>query len=149
VIEWGDGIYGAEAAARTYFGIPASSLGPTEAALLAGAIVNPRLLSPANPTKRLRNRQRLILARMNVVRPPTDLPPPAADTASGTDMEAEPAEVADDDAHGGIDETLGEEAAKPDNESAEHAEHKEPVEEEPPPIESHPLPVSTTPEPGR
>ena len=111
VIEWGDGIYGAEAAARTYFGIPASLLGPTEAALLAGAIVNPRRLSPANPTKRLRNRQRLILARMNVVRPPTDLPPPAADTASGTDMEAEPpADAAGDDiAHGGIDETLAEE----------------------------------------
>ena len=151
VIEWGDGIYGAEAAARTYFGVPASSLGPTEAALLAGAIVNPRLLSPANPTKRLRNRQRLILARMNVVRPPTDLPAAVADTASGTDMEAEPsADVADDDiAHGGIDETLSDEPAKPDDESAEHAEHKEPVEEEPPPIESHPLPMPTSPEPGR
>ena len=36
VIEWGDGIYGAEAAARTYFGMPAAALGPSQAALLAG-----------------------------------------------------------------------------------------------------------------
>ena len=36
VIEWGDGIYGAEAAARTYFRQSAAALGPAEAALLAG-----------------------------------------------------------------------------------------------------------------
>src|SRR5439155_10891711 len=44
VIEWGDGIYGVEAASRTYFSTAASSLGPSEAALLAAAIVNPRVL---------------------------------------------------------------------------------------------------------
>ena len=49
VIEWGDGIYGVEAAARTYFGTSAASLGPAESALLAGAIINPRLLNPARP----------------------------------------------------------------------------------------------------
>ena len=43
VIEWGDGVYGAEAAARTYFGKPAAGSGAPEAALLAGAIVNPRV----------------------------------------------------------------------------------------------------------
>jgi monofunctional biosynthetic peptidoglycan transglycosylase len=64
VIEWGDGIYGAEAAARTYFGTGAASLGPPEAALLAGAIINPRLLNPARPNARLAARQRLILRRM-------------------------------------------------------------------------------------
>src|SRR5919197_3582669 len=37
VIEWGDGIWGAEAAARTYFGVPASALSAQQAALLAGA----------------------------------------------------------------------------------------------------------------
>ena len=36
VIEWGDGIYGAEAASRTYFGKPAADFGPQESALLAG-----------------------------------------------------------------------------------------------------------------
>ncbi len=70
VIEWGDGVWGAEAAARTYFGVSASSLSPSQAALLAGAIVNPRVLSPARPTRRLLNRQRLILSRMGGVTPP-------------------------------------------------------------------------------
>ena len=64
VIEWGDGIWGVEAASRTYFGVSAAALGPSQSALLAGAIVNPRRLSPARPTRRLRNRQAIILARM-------------------------------------------------------------------------------------
>src|SRR5947207_3263042 len=42
VIEWGDGIYGADAAARTYFHVPASALDAREAAMLAAAIINPR-----------------------------------------------------------------------------------------------------------
>ena len=70
VIEWGDGIWGAEAAARTYFGKSAADLGPQEAALLAAAIVNPRLLTPARPTARLRRRQQMILRRMGAVTPP-------------------------------------------------------------------------------
>lgn len=64
VIEWGDGIYGAEAAARTYFGKPSSSLSSEEAALLAGAIINPRVLNPARPSARLSARQRIIASRM-------------------------------------------------------------------------------------
>jgi monofunctional glycosyltransferase len=71
VIEWGDGIYGAEAAAQTYFREPAADLDPNEAALLAGAIINPRLLNPARPTGRLLRRQQLILRRMGFVSPPT------------------------------------------------------------------------------
>jgi monofunctional biosynthetic peptidoglycan transglycosylase len=67
VIEWGDGIWGADAAARRYFGIPASALNREQAALLAGAIINPRLLSPAKPTARLLRRQRIILSRMGQV----------------------------------------------------------------------------------
>lgn len=67
VIEWGDGIYGAEAAAREYFRTPASGLGAEDAALLAGAIVNPRRLNPARPTPRLKRRQQLILRRMGSV----------------------------------------------------------------------------------
>ena len=70
VIEWGDGIYGAEAAAREYFHVPASQLGPQESALLAGALVNPRLLNPGRPTPRLRRRQEMILRRMGNVTPP-------------------------------------------------------------------------------
>src|SRR5687768_18293009 len=60
VIEWGDGIWGAEAAARTYFGIPASALSTDQSALLAAAIINPRVLNPGRPSARLLRRQRMI-----------------------------------------------------------------------------------------
>ena len=70
VIEWGDGVYGAEAAAQTYFHRPAARLGPSESALLAAAIVNPRALNPAKPSARLIRRQQMILKRMGAVSPP-------------------------------------------------------------------------------
>ena len=72
MIEWGDGMYGAEAAARTYFHTSAGALGPSESALLAAAIVNPRVLNPARPSARLLRRQQLILRRMGVVMPPEE-----------------------------------------------------------------------------
>jgi monofunctional biosynthetic peptidoglycan transglycosylase len=82
VIEWGHGIYGAEAAARTYFGKSASDLSPQESALLAAAIPNPRVLDPGHPTARLRGRQQMVLRRMGAVTPPPvvagpPIPPPA------------------------------------------------------------------------
>ena len=64
VIEWGDGIYGADAAARTYFKKSASELDPAESALLAAAIVNPRLFNPAKPSRGMLRRQQLILKRL-------------------------------------------------------------------------------------
>jgi len=64
LIEWGDGIWGAQAASLIYFGIPASDLNQTQAALLAGAIINPRVYSPARPNARLLRRQQIILSRM-------------------------------------------------------------------------------------
>jgi len=64
LIEWGDGIWGAEAAAQRYFGVPASDLSADQAALMAGAIINPRVYSPAHPNKRLLQRQQIILGRM-------------------------------------------------------------------------------------
>lgn len=64
LIEWGDGIWGAEAASRAYFGIAASDLDATQSALLAGAIINPRVYSPARPNARLLRRQEIILRRM-------------------------------------------------------------------------------------
>jgi monofunctional biosynthetic peptidoglycan transglycosylase len=51
VAEWGEGLYGAEAAARAYFGKPASALLPGEAARLAAALPNPRARNPARPTR--------------------------------------------------------------------------------------------------
>jgi monofunctional biosynthetic peptidoglycan transglycosylase len=73
MIEWGDGIFGCEAAARAYFGSPCASLSVEQAALLAGAIINPRVHSPAKPTGRLLRRQQIIIRRMGI----KDTPPPA------------------------------------------------------------------------
>jgi monofunctional biosynthetic peptidoglycan transglycosylase len=78
VIEWGDGIWGAEAAARVYYGVSAASLTPDQAAMLAGAIVNPRAMNPAHPTPRLLGRQKIILSRMGGVTPPAPVPVIAA-----------------------------------------------------------------------
>jgi len=64
VIEWGDGIFGCEAASRAYFGKGAAELTREEAALLAAAIINPRELSPARPSRRLLRRQQIVLRRM-------------------------------------------------------------------------------------
>ena len=64
VVEYGERIYGAEAAARSYFKVPASSLSPSQAALLAGSLPNPRIMVPSSPNRRLRARQRIILSRM-------------------------------------------------------------------------------------
>ena len=89
VIEWGDRVWGAEAAARTYFGVPAASLSRPQSALLAGAIVNPRLLTPARPTRRLLRRQRIILARMGSGEQPA--PHVASTPDLESDAEAEPA----------------------------------------------------------
>ena len=46
VVEFGPGVYGAEAAARRYFGKPASALGPREAAMLAAALPRPSQWHP-------------------------------------------------------------------------------------------------------
>ncbi len=62
-VEWGDGVYGVEAAARRYFGLPAARLGEWESALLAAALPNPRRWDPARPTPYLRERASIIAAR--------------------------------------------------------------------------------------
>ena len=93
-IEWGDGIWGAEAAARTYFGIPASAVSPDQAALMAGAIINPRMLNIAHPNGRLRARQRIIRARMGNITPPPIIARPApAETPLTEEPEFEPEEA--------------------------------------------------------
>jgi membrane peptidoglycan carboxypeptidase len=92
VIEWGDLVWGAEAAARTYFGVSASALSREQAALLAGAIINPRLYSPANPRGRLLRRQQIILARMPGYEPPTPMPVPVAAPEPPTEELLLPAE---------------------------------------------------------
>jgi monofunctional glycosyltransferase len=83
LIEWGDGIYGVDAAARSYFGKGAADIGPQEAALLAAAIRSPRVFDPARPSARLRRRQQMILRRMGAASPPPVLTdsPTVPDTA--------------------------------------------------------------------
>src|SRR5262249_36498322 len=77
VIEWGDGVWGAEAAARRYFHKSAAELTTSEAALLAGAIANPHIMDPGHPSKRLRVRQVMIMRRMGAVTPPPVIVEPA------------------------------------------------------------------------
>jgi monofunctional biosynthetic peptidoglycan transglycosylase len=78
VIEWGDGIFGCEAAAQAYFNKPCASLNMPEAALMAAAIINPREHSPARPTRRLQRRQQITMRRMGFREdPPAPVPPPA------------------------------------------------------------------------
>jgi monofunctional biosynthetic peptidoglycan transglycosylase len=67
VIEWGHGIYGAEAAARHYFGRPASALTRREAAALAAVLPSPRRWSPAKPSGHVAARIRIISGRMGQV----------------------------------------------------------------------------------
>src|SRR5262249_21168901 len=64
LIEWGDGIYGAGAAARRYFGTPAEALNARQALLLAAVIINPRRFSPLDPPPRIERRVRTIASRM-------------------------------------------------------------------------------------
>jgi monofunctional biosynthetic peptidoglycan transglycosylase len=52
IAEWGEGVFGVEAAARRYFGKGASALTAREAALLAAALPLPRARNPARPTAR-------------------------------------------------------------------------------------------------
>jgi monofunctional biosynthetic peptidoglycan transglycosylase len=71
VIEWGDGIYGAEAAAQTYFRKPAANLTPQEAAYLAAMIPSPlNVFNPQKNPRRVARRQRVLLRGMNHVRVP-------------------------------------------------------------------------------
>jgi len=83
VIEWGDGIWGAEAAARRYFRKPSADLSPQESALLAAAIINPRVLDPGHPSARLRRRQQMIARRMGAVTPPPVVTEPAVAPDAG------------------------------------------------------------------
>ena len=70
VIEWGDAVFGAEAAARHHYGIPASDLSAEQAARLAAMVPSPRRYSPGRNTAYLDRRTATILSRMNAVKVP-------------------------------------------------------------------------------
>jgi monofunctional biosynthetic peptidoglycan transglycosylase len=71
VIEWGDGVYGAEAASRRYFRKPSSALNASEAAFLSAMIPNPRtVFNPQTNPRRVARRQRIIMRGMPYVKLP-------------------------------------------------------------------------------
>ncbi|MCC6917179.1 monofunctional biosynthetic peptidoglycan transglycosylase [Nitrosomonas sp.] len=70
IIEWGDGIFGIEAAARHYFGIPASSLTPAQAAWLASIIPNPRFYDSHRKLPKLLRKSEIILSRLPTAKIP-------------------------------------------------------------------------------
>lgn len=64
VIEWGNGVFGAEAAARHYYNIGAAQLGPEQAARLAGMVPNPRFYDRNRGAAGLGRKTAIILGRM-------------------------------------------------------------------------------------
>ena len=70
VIEWGNGVFGAEAAARHYYSVSAAQLGPEQAARLAGMVPNPRYYDRNRGAPGLGRKTAIILGRM----PSADVP---------------------------------------------------------------------------
>jgi monofunctional biosynthetic peptidoglycan transglycosylase len=64
IAEFGNHIYGVEAASQHYFGISATQLSPSQAALLAGSLPNPLRFNVASPNQQLREKQAWILQQM-------------------------------------------------------------------------------------
>jgi monofunctional biosynthetic peptidoglycan transglycosylase len=104
VIEWGDGVYGAEAAARRYYGKSAAGLTADEAAGLAGMIPNPRRINPrVNPAAFARAQRRVVWLMANagyLNRPGLGAAPPPPEPVEEDEEpppeEAEPSEVPSD-----------------------------------------------------
>ena len=70
VAEWGEGVFGAEAAARYHFGVPASALLPEQAVYLAVILPSPRRYAPGRLTPYLANRVVTVHSRMRAVQIP-------------------------------------------------------------------------------
>ncbi|MBY0564978.1 MAG: monofunctional biosynthetic peptidoglycan transglycosylase [Hyphomonadaceae bacterium] len=68
VAEWGDGVFGIEAAAQARFGVSAAELTPLQAARLAAVLPNPNRWSADNPGPYVRRRSATIVQRAAVVR---------------------------------------------------------------------------------
>jgi monofunctional biosynthetic peptidoglycan transglycosylase len=145
VVEMGERVYGAEAAARHYFGKPASALTPTEAAVLAGCLPNPRIMDPASPNKRLRARERMILARMRrwgylaeeevLTAKKPEAPPPTTTTAPTATQPTEMTDTA-------LQQTPPTDTATPAQPPPETS--TQPEAEPPPEPEPQPPPSTTT-----
>ena len=69
VIETGNGIYGVERASQIYFGKPARKLTPSQAALIAASLPNPRRFDPSHPSSYMFRREKQILKLMRLLGP--------------------------------------------------------------------------------
>ncbi|HWS39951.1 MAG TPA: monofunctional biosynthetic peptidoglycan transglycosylase [Arenimonas sp.] len=67
VVEFGNGVYGAEAASRRFFNMPAKSLSKTQSARLAAVLPNPKLYNAANPGPYVRRRTSTIERQMRAL----------------------------------------------------------------------------------
>jgi monofunctional biosynthetic peptidoglycan transglycosylase len=65
VVEWGVGVFGAEAASQHYYGISAAALSPLQAARLAVMLPKPRFFDKNTGSAYLQKRSEMILRRMN------------------------------------------------------------------------------------
>jgi monofunctional biosynthetic peptidoglycan transglycosylase len=76
VAEWGEGIFGIEAASRHHYGKSASELGPEESARLASVLPNPRKYNPLGTSRYVENRSRIIyniMVKRGIVVPEYDI----------------------------------------------------------------------------
>jgi monofunctional biosynthetic peptidoglycan transglycosylase len=67
IAEFGPGVFGVEAAAQRFFGVPASRLTAPQAALLAAVLPNPHRFNVARPSGYVRSRQGWILTQMRLL----------------------------------------------------------------------------------
>ena len=126
IAEWGDGIYGAEAAAREYFNKPAEQLTLGEASRLAACLPSPRKWSPARPNPYVLARAGLIafkVKQMEVNGLLQELGGGERDGRSGNSADAEPGEEGDAPATKrrrlpSADEATGEAPAEPPADSS-------------------------------
>ncbi len=70
VIEWGNGVFGAEAAARHYFNVGAAQLGPAQASKLAAMVPNPRFYDKNRSARGLLRKTRIIQRQLAAVELP-------------------------------------------------------------------------------
>jgi monofunctional biosynthetic peptidoglycan transglycosylase len=90
VAEWGDGLFGIEAAARSYFGKPASALTAREAARLASVLPNPRKFNPTGTSRFVEHRSERIyqiMVRRGIVIPEYEEVMSEPQSADGMDQE--------------------------------------------------------------
>jgi len=78
VVEWGPGVYGAEAAAKYYYGSSAKSLSASQAAYLAAILPNPKVYGANKSNKKVRWKANWIMKRMGAAPTPQNDNPPVS-----------------------------------------------------------------------